>query len=916
MLQSFIGAAIIGSPMIPDDPAMAISPGTRLGSYEILGPLGAGGMGEVYRAHDTRLRRDVAIKALPADLASDPERLSRLEREARLLAALNHPNIAAIYGLEEAGGAPYLVMECVEGETLAQKLATGRLPVEDALSIAGQIAAALEAAHAAGVIHRDLKPANVMIRRDGSVKVLDLGLARAVAETPAGDPSLSPTITSGGTQDGVILGTAAYMSPEQARGKALDKRTDVFSFGCVLFECLTGKRAFPGDTISDTLAAILRGEPDWSALPADTPPAVRRLLRRCLQKDIRKRLRDVGDARIEIEDDVSEPAAVAAAPPERGNRLLWALAGALLGIVAVYSAGRLFGRPAPLAPSLRAVLPLPPDTYPTFANRPGIAVSPDGRTVVFRATSQGVARLYRRALDDSNAEPLAGTEGGFAPFFSPNGEWLGFFTNKELKKVPLAGGAPIRLSLVPPVTGGAAWGTDGNIVFSLTANGPLSRISEAGGRFEAVSSLDPSRREHSHIWPQILPDGRGILVTMVVGQDFQDFENSQIVVLDPKTRRRTVVLEGSPFARYANGHLVFVRGGSIYRVPFDLSRLAVIGSPVPVRERVTIDSETGSASFACTDPGTLVYVDGPPIIRATSTVLQLDRHGVEKPLPLPPAFYSDPRLSPDGKTLALQRCDGSACKIFLYDIQRNILTSFTPEAGRFFNPAWSPDGRRLAYSGFAVGAPTLYVKNADGSGQPQRLTDAPTEVRGAAEFPDSWSPDGGTLAYVEVRLAAEPQRNILLASPDAKRGGRPWFESPYAESAAAFSPNGKWMAYVSDESGRNEVYVRPFPGPGGRTKVSSDGGAEPIWTRGGRELLYRKEKDFLAVDVRTEPTLTIGVPRVLFSGEFVAGGREDAPFGYDVSRDGNTIYAARSIRVPEPERRLAIVTNWIPRATK
>jgi hypothetical protein len=416
------------------------------------------------------------------------------------------------------------------------------------------------------------------------------------------------------------------------------------------------------------------------------------------------------------------------------------------------------------------------------------------------------------------------------------------------------------------------------------------------------------------VWPQILPEGRGILVTMVVGQDFQDFDNCQIVVLDPKTGRRTVVLEGSPFARYANGHLVFVRGGSMFRAPFDLSRLAVVGSPVPVRERVTIDSSTRSASFACTTGGTLVYADGPPVAAPTSTVFRLDRQGVERPLPLLPAFYSDPRLSPDGKTLALQKCDASVCKIFLYDIERNVLTSFTPEPGRFFNPVWSPDGRRLAYSGFTIGAPTLLVKNADGSGQPQRLTDAPTETRGAAELPDSWSPDGRTIAYIEVRLtgSAEAPRNVLLASADAKRGGRPWFESPYAESAAAFSPDGKWMAYVSDESGRQEVYLRAFPGPGGRTKVSSDGGAEPVWTRGGRELLYRRETSFMAVDIRTGPPLSVGVPRVLFSGDFVTGGRVDAPFGYDVSRDGNTIFAARSIRAPEPERQLAIVTNWIP----
>jgi serine/threonine-protein kinase len=584
--------------------------------------------------------------------------------------------------------------------------------------------------------------------------------------------------------------------------------------------------------------------------------------------------------------------------------------------MATFSAGRLFAPPVPRSsPPLHAVLPLPAETELSFANRPAIAVSPDGRTLVFRAASQGVARLYRRGLSASVAEPIAGTEGGFNPFFSPDGEWLGFFTTTELKKVPLAGGSPIRLCLVPPVTAGAAWDTDGSIVFTLTANGPLSRISDTGGKFELVSTLDSSRREHSHLWPQILPQGRGILVTMVLGQDFQDVASSQIVVLDPKNGRRTVVLEGSPFVRYAAGHLVFVRGGAMFRVPFDLTRLSVTGSPVPLSERITIDSDFGSASFAITTDGTLVYADGPPIARPQSVVIRLDRQGVEKPLPLPAAWYGDPRLSPDGKTLALGKCDGPSCKLVLYDLERNLLTPLTSEPGRFFNPVWSPDGRRLAYSGFAVGAPTLFVKNADGSGQPRRLTDAPTVMREAAEFPNSWSPDGRTIAYILVsRIATgRGERDVWLVPPDGKQKARPWLESPFAETAAAISPDGRWMAYVSDESGRPEVYVRPFAGSGGRTKISSDGGAEPVWTRGGRELLYRSGQHFLSVEIRTEPGLIVEASRVLFSGDFLAGGREDAPFHYAASGDGNEIYAIRASSAPEPERHLAVVTNWLSR---
>jgi len=907
------------------DSVMTLAPGTKRGSYEILSPLGAGGMGEVYRARDTRLKREVAIKALPESLAADPERLARLEREARMLAALNHPNIAAIYGIEESEGSRLLVLELVEGETLGERLASGPLPVDDALSICVQVASGLEAAHERGVIHRDLKPANVKIRPDGSVKILDLGLARAV-EGSAGtatDPSLSPTITSGGTGTGVILGTAAYMSPEQARGKSLDKRTDVFSFGCLLYECLTATRAFAGESVSDTLAAILRAEPDWSALPPETPVTVRNLLRRCLQKDPKKRLHDIADARIELEEAASAPHApvdgtVAVSRPKHGVGLLWAVGGALVGIVATFFAGRLFfGLQSPsVSPSLRAVLPLPATTRLSFATRPSmrpsIAVSPDGRTVIFRAVEEGIARLYRRALDRVEAEPIAGTEGGDSSFFSPDGEWLGFFTSTELKKVPLAGGAPIALARVPPVTAGAVWDADGTIVFALAVNDPLYRVAEGGGAFQPLTTLDASRGEHSHLWPQILPEGRGILVTMVLGQDFQDYGNAQIVVVDPKSGRRTVVLEGSPFARYAAGQILFVRGGSAFRAPFDLSRLSVTGPPVALAERIAIDSSSGVASFAITPDGTLVYADGPPVVGPPTTVLRLDREGRETPLPLPEGRYNFPRLSPDGKRLALMKCEGESCKLVLYDLERNVLSPLTPEPGRFFNPVWSPDGRRLAYTGFAIGSPALWVKNADGSGQAERLTDALTEKREAAEFPNSWAPDGRTLAYVAVTgPLAEPALDIWLVSLEGKRQGLRWLDTSYAETAAAFSPDGRWIAYVSDESGRQEVYVRPFPGPGGRTKISSEGGAEPVWPRGGRELLYRNADQFLTVEIRTEADLTVGTPRVLFSGDFLWGGRADEPFQYDVSRDGNVIYAVRTLPVPEPDRRLAVVTNWL-----
>jgi serine/threonine-protein kinase len=877
-------------------------------------------MGEVYRARDTRLHRDVAIKALPASLSADPERLARFQREARLLAALNHPNVAAIYGLEETDGSPFLVMECVEGETLAAKLAAGPLPVDEALAVAVQIAAGVAAAHEAGVIHRDLKPANVMVRPDGSVKVLDLGLARTV-EVSGSDPSLSPTVTSGATGTGVILGTAAYMSPEQARGRPVDKRTDLFSFGCVLYECLTGQRAFPGETVSDSLAAILRAEPDWSALPANTPAAIRRLLARALHKDPKRRLQDMADARIEIEDAIASPRAPTVQAPVVESRrrqaapILWAVGGLVLGIAAMLARDR-FLAPAPKGVSLpvRAVLPLPPAAELAPGGRPNIAVSPDGRTVIFRAAEVGVPRLYRRALDGVAAEPIAGTEGGFAPFFSPDGEWLAFFTTTELKKVPLAGGAPISISNVSPVTAGGAWGADGKIVFTLTINDGLSRVSDGGGAIEPLSPLDPKRREHSHVWPQILPDGAGILVTMVRGEDFSDFASAEIVVLEADGRR-TVVLEGSTFARYASGQIAFVRGGSVFRAPFDLSKLRVTGTPIPLGERIAIDPGTGVANFALTSEGDFVYAAGPPIPDPKTQVVRVDRRGVEQPLPLPEAYYAHPRLSPDGKTLAVMKCEGESCKLFLHDLDRNVLSPFTSESGRFFNPVFSPDGRRLAYSGFAIGAPALLVKNTDGSGKAERLTDAPTDKRAVAEFPDSWSPDGTVIAYVvALNLIGKTEgafaRDIWLASPDGRRQARAWLETPHTESAAAFSPDGRWMAYVSDESGRQEVYVRPFPGPGGRFQVSSNGGAEPVWTREGREIIYRRGAEFVAAEVQTDPTFAVAGSQVLFSADYARGGREDAPFEYAATKDGNSFYVIRPIPALKADYELAIVTNW------
>jgi Tol biopolymer transport system component len=897
---------------------MPLAPGSRVGVYQVIAPIGRGGMGEVYRARDLRLQREVALKALPEEFQRDSERLARFEREARMLAALNHSNVAAIHGLEEQDGARFLVLELVEGETLAERLASGPMAIDEALAVAVQIAAGLEAAHAAGIVHRDLKPSNVKIRPGGSVKVLDLGLARSVEMTGTVDSSLSPTITTPATQAGVILGTAAYMSPEQARGKPVDKRTDIFSFGCVLYECLTGCQAFSGETVSDTLSAILRAEPDWSALPAATPPRVRDLLERCLRKDPERRLHDIADARIEIEEARASPAAELAVPasevrPWRG-RLAWGVGGAVLA--AAIMAALFLLRPAAPKPAptvVRAVLPISPAEGFALYRR-AVAISPDGETVVFTGIHQRAPALFRRPLGGRSAELIRGTERGNSPFFSPDGQWIGFFTRDELKKVPLSGGTAVSLSNVPPITAGASWGENGQIVLTRKINGALDVIPEAGGKLAELTALDSSAGEHAHLFPQVLPGGRGVLFTVRKGRDFSDTAASSIAVLDPATGKRNVVLEGASFARYGAGRLVFVRGPSVFSVPFDVARLSVTGPPVPLSENVVVHGDLAFGHFDVSAGGTLVFLEGPPRAALVTSVLLLDRTGKEKPLPVPPGEYYVARFSPDGERLALTRSEGLRVRIAIYDRGRNILTTLTPEPGSHFTAAWSPDGRRLAFSRFVDRMPTLSVKNADGSGEIEPLTEATDD----AQFANSWSPDGKTILYTVAYTANRgPKRQLLttdlwLVSPGDRRSARPFFESSFRETGGAFSPDGRWVAYVSDESGTREIYVRPFPGPGAAVKVSNGFAIEPLWSRDGRELYYRSgdnAEKFLSVQIQTSPGLTISAPRLLFSSELAVGGREDMYREYDVSPNGQFV-ALRNTRTDEPNRQLVLVTNW------
>jgi eukaryotic-like serine/threonine-protein kinase len=900
---------------------MSISRGSRLGSYEITSRLGAGGMGEVYRARDTRLQRDVAIKALPAEFAGDAERLARFQREARLLASLNHPNVAAIYGLEEVDGARYLVLEIVEGESLAQRLAAGPLPVEETLAVCVQIAAGVSAAHDASVIHRDLKPGNVMVRHDGSVKVLDFGLAKE-AEAPTGsgssDLSASPTVSLG-TQQGVILGTAAYMSPEQARGRLLDKRTDIWSFGCILYECLTGRQVFRDETVSDTLASIIRSEPDWKALPADTPAKVRDLVKRCLQKDPKRRLHDIADARLEIEEALAGPAErepsaplPAAAAPAKKAAPIWIALGTLAGALG----GAILSRawtpvPRPGSPTaIRSAIALPTDTRLRVATlRPSMACSPDGRKLVFRALKGRISQLYVRDLSRADAIPIPGTEGAFDPFFSPDGEWLGFFVGNELKKVALSGGTPTALADVPPVSFGATWAPDGAILLAPRPNGALVRLPAGAKAYQELTKLDTNRGEHAHVWPQLLPDGENVLLVVRMGRDFDDIAASNVAVHSLKTGQHRVLVEGSAWARYVEpGYLLFTKGTTVFAASCDPRKWALTGSPVPLLQDVLTSTFDGAPYLAASDNGLLAWAGGGAVPVPSDTLLWVDRTGKEEALALSDWRFDAPRLSPDSKRLAVAAhpADRPGSSVAIYDFARGVLSTLTPEPGRHFAPVWSPDGRRIAFSAFEAGQPVLAWKAADGSGPTELLTPG-----GKPEFPSSFSPDGRALLYTTGTSSSLENMDLWLLSLEGKRETRAWLAGPARELAAFFSPDGRSVAYISNETGRNEVYVQPYPGPGPKIKVSTEGGVEPAWAPGGREIFYRTSDSLMAAPVETQPALSVGTARALLPDHYDRWSREDGSRNYDVSPDGSRFLFIRSQDLKqEPVTRLNLMTNW------
>jgi eukaryotic-like serine/threonine-protein kinase len=811
--------------------------GDLLGPYLVLGKLGEGGMGAVYRARDTRLGRDVALKLLPETFANDPDRVARFAREAQVLAALNHPHVATIYGLEPLAAHQVIVMELVEGETLEARLARGPLDVEHVRRIGVQIADALDAAHERGIVHRDLKPSNVVVRPDGAVKVLDFGLAKTedASKLPSGI-SASPTITSGpATHSGMILGTAPYMSPEQARGLVVDRRTDIWALGCLLFESLTGRRAFHGPTLSDTVALILTGEPTWAAIPASVHPSVIALIRRCLRKDTRHRMQSAGDVRLELEE-LENPEAVAGAPTRKPTPwlLLGGAAVLFVGAVAMFVlANSMPEVVAPAAP-IRASVQLPQLGPLWFENGVSLALSRDGRTFAWIGGTGSGRRVWVRAMDQLDGRPLEGTEDASTPFFSPDGEWLGFFTATALKKVKVSGGGPVAIADVSDRGHGGAWGDDGSIIFAAGIDSPLRRIPTEGGEAAPITQL-PSGDGPLHRFPLWLP-GRQVLLSTVGHAGTSKLANrTAIAAVDLASGTEKIVLEdaGQP-GMLATGDLVFIRDNSLYVIEFDAGALSTRGEPKIVVPAVQFNSSSRAAQYAV-GGARLIYMAGPGTARESEGVVEWRGVAGEARLLLAePDTYRDIRFSPEGRRLAYSVFprDAAATDMWVYDLERDVKNRLASGPKAEWRPVWSQDGRFIVYSDYPGG---LRRTRADGTGRPEELTTTESTVM---QVPVSVSSDGKYVAYHENQQKRPADVWILPLDPlDAPFR---FFESDANDTLPMFSPDGRWIAYVSDESGADELYIRPFPNADAKWRVSSSGTLdEHAWSHDGTRLFFR-----------------------------------------------------------------------------
>ncbi len=846
--------------------------GKTLGSYEILSPLGKGGMGEVWRARDSKLGREVAIKTLPEEFAKDEERLTRFEREAKLLASLNHPNIAAIYGLEEDNGTRFLVPELVEGDTLADRLKRGAIPVAESLKLALQIAEALEAAHEKGVIHRDLKPANIKVTPDGKVKVLDFGLAKALAGDGSDvNLSQSPTLSMTATQQGVILGSAAYMAPEQARGQEVDKRADVWAFGCVLYEMLTGRQTWAGPTVTDMIAAAVAKDADFTILPVNINPRIQELLRRCLEKEPKNRWQAVGDVRVEVEQVLGDPdglvvqpvADVVQAPPRPVLRWVGAtfLVTAIVAAIATWNL-----KPHPPMSVVRFTHLLPDEQVFTAADQKLVGVAPDGSSIVYVANGQ----LWIRDVGSEEARPVSGTqEYPGNPIFSPDGQWIAYRAGNQLKKVEIAGGTPVPLYDGTDLRG---WDwVDDTVYFGQP--GMIMSVSANGGTPEVVVDNGTG--------PHMLPGGAVLLFNRQSGGASS---GAQIWAYELETGEETLLIEDGQAPSYAStGHLIYYLNQTIFAAPFDAANLTVTGGPVPLIESVSRIPASPVPHFGLSDNGTVVYVKGGVSTIANRILALVDRNGDVEPLNVPPAQYSTPRISPDGTQLAVQTTeDDGQSIVWVYDLSGNSAIRRLTQEGNNSRPIWTPGGERLTFASDRDGTTSIWWQPADGSGVAERLT---TAEEGTRHLPESWSPDGNVLSF-----AVRRRRDYGIWTLSLDGGATPelFYDQPESvEVGSLFSPDGKWLAYYSSEGGpARQVFVQAFPATGSKHQITQAGGLFPVWSPDGNELFYRRETGtgetprITGVDVSTDGGFRFGIEQTLP----IQGPSYLAPIGTTTSR--------------------------------
>jgi serine/threonine protein kinase/Tol biopolymer transport system component len=886
---------------------MSVKTGTRLGPYEVLSTIGAGGMGEVYRARDTRLDRIVAIKVLPTHLADRSELRERFEREARTIASLNHPHICTLHDIGLQDGIDYLVMEHLEGETLAQRLQKGALPLEQVLLYAIEISDALDKAHRKGVTHRDLKPGNIMLTKTGA-KLLDFGLAKLKQEATPADVALSdlPTGNDPLTAQGAIVGTLQYMAPEQLEGKEVDARTDIFAFGAVVYEMATRKRAFEGNSQASVISAIMTSNPPpMSSLQPMTPPVLDRVVKRCLAKEPDGRWQSANDLTNELKWIAEAGSQIMSAPtkPVKGVRalkrrpLIFSIGALIIGaVIASLTTWNL--KPSPPQPVSRLTITLPPgQQLAGLESGLALALSPEGTHLAYVVRQGGVQQIYLRALDSLVANPLPGTEGGTTPFFSPDSQWVGFFVGGRLKKVSVTGGVALDLGNVGATVGaGASWSGQGIIAIAPGAASALLQVPDAGGAVQARGHLENG--DVTQRWPEFLPGGRAILFT--AGRSGITFGNAQIAVQSVGTGGRRDLVQGASNPRYApSGHLVYAQGGDLEAVPFDPQRLAITGVATPVVEGVLQSPTTGAAQYSIAASGTLAYIPG-GLQGTQSRLIWVSRNGTEQVLAAPPHSYRFPRLSPDGRRVGVAIIEQES-QIWLYDLSRETLSRFTFEGSQNYTSVWTPDGKRVAFESNNSGSLNIFWQLADGSGGLERLTTSQY-----INAPGSWSPDGSLLAFAEINTTSGQNIWILRLND---RKALPFHRTGSNENEPRFSPNGSWLAYISDESGRYEVYVQPYPGPGGKWQISTEGGTEPVWNQNGRELFYRNGDKIMVVDISTQPGFYASTPRVLFQGRY-----EQPPVplpNFDVSRDGQHFLMLKPVDQEQAApTQINIVLNW------